>query len=446
MKFYMPIEKVEEQADGTLMVSGIASTESTDSDGEVIQAEAIKAALPDFFRYGTGALREMHQPMAAGTVDEAEVDKGVTYITATVVDPVAVTKVKAGVYKGFSVGGKVTGRDPNDRNIITGLKLVEVSLVDRPANPDAVITVWKAEASEDQSMNKTDALADADKAAVSQIAELLNKGTISPSVLLKAAQAALEPAPAPREKLAGDSLKKGMSGVASFAQLLQQVAWMAQDSAWEAEMEGDASALPAMLRAWLTDGVHIFAAMSAEETAELIAAITPPPAPLVQVIEAAASTGDLNKAGAKFSASSKATLADIHKAIKECCDKLDGLGYADKDDDVEDAAQSGDADKAESAESITGAAASDLFKAELAKRDDMLAAMQARLETLEAQPAPGKAFLKAVALDKQHDVNHDSNIGKAAVDELPPNATPQQRAHHELKKVFATGGVPFMAR
>ena len=84
--------------------------------------------------------------------------------------------------------------------------------------------------------------------------------------------------------------------------------------------------------------------------------------------------------------------------------------------------------------------------AELAKRDDMLAAMQARLETLEAQPAPGKAFLKAVALDKQHDVNHDSNIGKAAVDELPPNATPQQRAHHELKKVFATGGVPFMAR
>jgi len=43
--------------------------------------------------------------------------------------------VTGGVYKGFSVGGRVKARDPRDRNVITALSLTEISLVDRPANP-----------------------------------------------------------------------------------------------------------------------------------------------------------------------------------------------------------------------------------------------------------------------------------------------------------------------
>jgi hypothetical protein len=39
----------------------------------------------------------------------------------------------------------VTDRDPADRSVITGLKLTEISLVDRPANPEAVFDCWKAE-------------------------------------------------------------------------------------------------------------------------------------------------------------------------------------------------------------------------------------------------------------------------------------------------------------
>jgi hypothetical protein len=54
-------------------------------------------------------------------------------------------KVRTGVYAGFSIGGKVTKRDPTDRTIITGLRLVEISLVDSPCNPDAALTMWKAE-------------------------------------------------------------------------------------------------------------------------------------------------------------------------------------------------------------------------------------------------------------------------------------------------------------
>ncbi|NTG73294.1 hypothetical protein G6M02_08125 [Agrobacterium rhizogenes] len=159
MKLFAAFSKVEDNADGTLSIEGVASTESVDSDGEVVKAAAIADAIPDFMRYGTGAMREMHQPMAAGTVDKAEVVDGKTLITGTVVDPVAISKVRAGVYKGFSIGGKVTGRDDLNKKHVTGVRLVEISLVDRPANPDAVISMWKAEAleSEEADIEKNEA-------------------------------------------------------------------------------------------------------------------------------------------------------------------------------------------------------------------------------------------------------------------------------------------------
>jgi phage head maturation protease len=138
------ILKVEDQEDGTIKVYGVASSETRDGAGEIVRAEAMQNALPDYSRFP--ALREMHQPMAAGKVLEAEVDAdGVTSIVAHVVDPVAIVKVRTGVYAGFSIGGKVLKRDPNDRTIITALRLIEISLVDSPCNPDAVLTMWKAE-------------------------------------------------------------------------------------------------------------------------------------------------------------------------------------------------------------------------------------------------------------------------------------------------------------
>lgn len=138
------ITKIEDQDDGSIKVWGVASSETRDQQGETITAEAMKAALPDYGRFP--ALREMHEPSAAGRVVEAEVDDhGVTQICAHVVDPLAITKVRAGVYAGFSIGGKVLKRDTADRSVITALKLVEISLVDSPCNPDAVINMWKAD-------------------------------------------------------------------------------------------------------------------------------------------------------------------------------------------------------------------------------------------------------------------------------------------------------------
>ena len=143
MRLYGAIQKVEPQDDGTVRVYGIATSEAVDEQGEIVRADAIRAAIPDYMRFP--ALREMHQLSAAGTTLEAEVcEDGTTRIVAHVVDPVAVAKVRNQVYRGFSIGGRVTQREAGNPNTITGLVLNEISLVDRPANPEAIFDCWKA--------------------------------------------------------------------------------------------------------------------------------------------------------------------------------------------------------------------------------------------------------------------------------------------------------------
>jgi hypothetical protein len=143
MRLYGAIQKVEPQEDGTVRVYGIATSEALDEQGEIVRADAIRAAIPDYMRFP--ALREMHQLSAAGTTLEAEVcEDGTTRIVAHVVDPVAVAKVRNQVYRGFSIGGRVTQREAGNPNTVTGLVLTEISLVDRPANPEAVFDCWKA--------------------------------------------------------------------------------------------------------------------------------------------------------------------------------------------------------------------------------------------------------------------------------------------------------------
>lgn len=122
------------------MVYGYASTEALDSDGEIIVHEAIKNALPDYMQIAT--VREMHHKWAAGKTKSAEMDDKGLYIGAKIVDDQAWEKVKEGVYTGFSLGGEVTSRLGNK---ITGFNLKEISLVDRPANPEAVIDSFKIE-------------------------------------------------------------------------------------------------------------------------------------------------------------------------------------------------------------------------------------------------------------------------------------------------------------
>jgi HK97 family phage prohead protease len=139
-------------------VSGFATLDNVDAHGEIIDSSASIEAFKKF----RGGLREMHTNNAVGTVVKFEEAKkyhdgedklytGV-YITARVSKGAQDTweKVLDGTYKGFSIGGKIKKKelekseDGKVRNVIKDYDLLEVSLVDNPANPLAmVMTVRK---------------------------------------------------------------------------------------------------------------------------------------------------------------------------------------------------------------------------------------------------------------------------------------------------------------
>ena len=97
-------------------------------------------------------------------------------------------------------------------------------------------------------------------------------------------------------------------------------------------------------------------------------------------------TGDLAKAGAKFSAAAREKLAKAHQAIREAGDHLASTGY-DKDCDDEDGS------KAEAAADLAKVAGErDLAKAEAVKIAAERDALQKRCKELEALPAPARRF------------------------------------------------------
>jgi hypothetical protein len=286
MKIYGTIEKTEELDDGTIKVFGFASSEAVDSDGETVTAEAMKAAIPDYMKWG--AVREMHDKKAAGTAIEADVkDDGRTWFGAHVVDSEAVKKVKAGVYKGFSIGGKVKSRDTANKSVITGIDLIEVSLVDRPANPEAVFTMYKSES--------------------------------------------LEP----------ESVQKSLYNVGEFAGLLHGLGWVVCNANYESEN----STIPVELREWLQAGIEIMGRMAAEDGAKLINELREMRGE-PEVLEMAASA-EVEKAGAKFSKVTREQLASLHEMVKRCDEhlgKMDYAGEADKSSDADDLQKAANAD------------------------------------------------------------------------------------------------------
>lgn len=141
-KIFGQISKSIENENGTLTVVGIASTQNVDSDGETILASAMNEAIPSYMKFG--AVREMHENSAVGTALNIYVNENnETIIEALIIDDDAIKKVKYGVYKAFQIGGSVIERDQINKKIITKLNLNEVSLVDVPANSDAIIQTFK---------------------------------------------------------------------------------------------------------------------------------------------------------------------------------------------------------------------------------------------------------------------------------------------------------------
>jgi len=132
--------------DGSMFVYGKATGPDLDLDQQICDESWLKTAMPQWLATGAN-VREMHSSIAAGVGIELNADGDDWYLKSEVVDANTMKKVEKGVLKGYSIGIKgariVKSEDaPNGR--IVGGQIVEVSLVDRPANPTATVEIAKA--------------------------------------------------------------------------------------------------------------------------------------------------------------------------------------------------------------------------------------------------------------------------------------------------------------
>jgi len=151
VRLSLPFAKVDKER---RIVSGFASLDNLDKQGDIVTSEASMKAFAGF----RGNIREMHQPLAVGKMVNFKEDRyfdadskkfynGV-FVSAYVSKGAQDTweKVLDGTLTGFSIGGKMNqwddGYDEKSDSTIRIIKdydLVELSLVDSPANQFANI-------------------------------------------------------------------------------------------------------------------------------------------------------------------------------------------------------------------------------------------------------------------------------------------------------------------
>ena len=158
VRISMPLTKIDAER---RIVSGFATLDNIDKQNDIVTPEASVSAFSKF----RGNIREMHQPKAVGKMVAFKEDKyfdpetkkfyqGV-YVSAYVSKGAQDTweKVLDGTLTGFSIGGKMNkwddGYDEKSDSAIRIIKdydLVELSLVDSPANQFAnILSVEKVD-------------------------------------------------------------------------------------------------------------------------------------------------------------------------------------------------------------------------------------------------------------------------------------------------------------
>lgn len=346
--FYCNITKVNDEE---RIVEGYASTESMDVQGEIVKIEAIKDALPDYMKFAN--IREMHQPSAVGKAVSADVDEKGLYLSVNVVDDSAWEKVKKGVYNGFSIGGK---KITKIGDTITKLRLTEISLVDRPANPEAVFNLWKG-----------DGMNEEQKEPEIQDEEIV--------------------------KSDDSDMQKGLYDVARLAEIMSSLKWLQECISEESEYEKDNSPIPMELADILSSLSSTLKNLVAEETTEMMVEIGAEQAELEA--EMALSDGaenDIEKAGASISSANKAKLESIVKMCKEMMGEMETTEKMEKSFGLDDLQK-----------------AFEVQASEMAKMAD-------RIKELEAMPVPSK--LETVIIAKGEEDSNLIDMDKLSATDL----------------------------
>lgn len=152
LTYSFPIQKFARDEDGDLVVSGVATDGSIDSDNQIAEVGWTADALASWKATGAN-VRMAHDPRRPiGKGLRLEIDRdgdGKHWVHSVVVDRDAQRLIEKGVLTAYSIGimNPVIKRDPTGRasgGIICGGEIGELSIVDRPANPSAYLQVAKS--------------------------------------------------------------------------------------------------------------------------------------------------------------------------------------------------------------------------------------------------------------------------------------------------------------
>ena len=272
MSLFIPITKIDEER---RIVYGLAADETPDRQKEIWDYEGNKpywqkwseAAAKTTEAAGQavsyGNVRSMHpltrQMIASGRLDCIEFDdaKKSMEVGAKIVDELDWQKVVEGVYTGFSVGGKYVKKWAD--KVFQGIQRViidptELSLVDLPANPNAMFTAIKMGGQTEMRAFKVVAREDV------KPEEGKNKKAGPPSAA----------------KVFSDNARKGMYTLGIFSQIIQQLADLSRGLEMERDMEGDDSDAPERMAKLAADASDLFLEIADEEITELIEGLTLP--------------------------------------------------------------------------------------------------------------------------------------------------------------------------
>jgi hypothetical protein len=143
---YADITKSSKLDDGSLMVYGKAAGPDLDDEAQGFDPKWLASAVPEWMRWGN--VREQHSKISAGIAKTLEVDGDDYMVSVHVVDEGTVKKLEADVLKGFSFAvqnARLVMNDPEfPAGRVVGGRITELSIVDRPANPNCTLTIAKA--------------------------------------------------------------------------------------------------------------------------------------------------------------------------------------------------------------------------------------------------------------------------------------------------------------
>ncbi len=398
---YAPFTKIEDTPEGVI-VEGYATTERVDVEGQIVDYDATKACLPDYAEWGN--IREMHQPIAAGKalLIVPDDEQRAVFLRALIVDSEAQKKVRTEVYKGFSIGGKASSKlvkltDGTSYTRRYPSLISEISLADRPANPETRFSIVKFAGGDmaDEPLDTPTAPPSLDADTIAAIKKLagtsqqpLAKAATDPAKIVALIQAARN-----ELELAGDM--EGASLMTQAIALIQQAT-------------GEAEGTPA------------------EEASE-------PPAEAqaegdIPMVAQTASVGNLHKAGGRIRTASRVGGVEaLAKSLLQLAATM-GSSWAAKlikmaEAEPQDMAQAIGAEFTKAVNPLAGAVLN----------------LNDRLQKIEAQPMPGGPLLRSPA-PKQI-------AGQTPPTETKPPITPLVREQlSNLQRMARTAPNPVLAK